>query len=275
MSRRRRRFGGGGLGGSPPYVFTNAEAAAIVAAMTAPPNNARKLSIDTLVGALKAGGVWAEYDTLHVFAAHDAQAALLNWKNPGVTFTAMVTNAPTFTADRGYTGNGTTSFVSTTFVPATHGVNYILNDASAGLWCRTDGAANGPNVLGARLASANDALLLNPRNASNLAVYTLNADASGATAACTDARGLFGIRRTASNAIAVFRNGASIGTATTVSTTLPPVAVYACGMNTNGTFENGSTKEIAMIWLGGALDDAKMLAAYNAFNTYMVSVGAA
>jgi hypothetical protein len=39
-------------------------------------------------------------------------------------------NSPTWTANQGFTGNGTSSYIDTNFNPATQGVNYTLNDAS-------------------------------------------------------------------------------------------------------------------------------------------------
>jgi hypothetical protein len=98
-----------GVGG--PYVFVNSEAATVAAAFTTPPNKSRKIKIDTYVGALKACGTWSKKDYLWVHAAHTEQAGLINWKNPG-TATAVNTNSMTFTANSGFTSDGTTSYLA-------------------------------------------------------------------------------------------------------------------------------------------------------------------
>ena len=44
------------------YSFVNDEAAAFVERFAAPPTEARKALIDTLIGSLKTGGVWGKAD---------------------------------------------------------------------------------------------------------------------------------------------------------------------------------------------------------------------
>lgn len=98
----------------------DADAQAIFGAFTTPPDDTRKGLINAYVLALKAGGVWNSLDGLYVFAAADSQAALINWRNPG-THDATLVNAPTFTQDRGFTGNGTNSYVNSNFNPLPQG----------------------------------------------------------------------------------------------------------------------------------------------------------
>ena len=40
--------------------------------------------IDKAIGQLKMAGVWGKLDALYLLAAHTSQAALVNWKAPGV-----------------------------------------------------------------------------------------------------------------------------------------------------------------------------------------------
>jgi hypothetical protein len=91
-------------------------ALAIFAAFTTPPTTARKEIINNVVADLVLSGVWNELDVLHVYAAADSQAALINWKSPG-TFNGTLFNAPAFAADRGFTGNGSNAYISTGYTP--------------------------------------------------------------------------------------------------------------------------------------------------------------
>src|SRR5215213_2374639 len=104
-----------------PYILGvayEAETTAIVAAMTSAPDATRQGQINTLVAALKTAGVWTKMDVLYILAAHHEQAGRVNWKNPG-TLTASLISTPTFTTDRGYTSNGTSTSLNTGYNPVT------------------------------------------------------------------------------------------------------------------------------------------------------------
>lgn len=79
-----------------------AETDALIARMTTAPTTARETAINTLIKGLKDNGLWAKMDLLYVMAAHDEQAALLNWK--GSSFNAT-NSRMTFTTDWGFGEN--------------------------------------------------------------------------------------------------------------------------------------------------------------------------
>ncbi len=93
------------------------EAAALLSRMTVTPSTARKQLIDALIATLVGAGIWAKLDALYLLAAHDAQAARLNWIADRYNLTAV--NSPTFTTDRGYAGTGAAMYLDTGFNPAT------------------------------------------------------------------------------------------------------------------------------------------------------------
>lgn len=88
----------------------------------------RQRLYDDLIRRLKLGGVWSLLDTLYILAAADATAALINVRNPGV-FDLTAVNSPTFTVDRGYTGDGVTSYLDSNFSPSTAGGQFSQNSA--------------------------------------------------------------------------------------------------------------------------------------------------
>ncbi len=88
---------------------------ALIARMTAAPDSARRGQIDALVRALKIAGIWPKLAALYLTAAHDAQAARLNWVSGSHDLTEH--GALTFTADRGYTGDGSTGYLDSGWSP--------------------------------------------------------------------------------------------------------------------------------------------------------------
>jgi hypothetical protein len=88
-----------------------------------------------LVVDLKAEGIWSKLDTFAVFATDgSSNFALIDWKRLS-QYTAI--NSPTFTTNDGFLGNGTSSYISSNFNPASSGVNYTLNNASIFLYNKT------------------------------------------------------------------------------------------------------------------------------------------
>jgi len=108
---------------------------ALLGRMSVAPGEARAGAIDALVRALKAAGVWAKLDALYLLAAHDAQAARLNWV--GSSFTLAAVNSPGFTADRGYAGDGATSYLDSGFTDGSSG-GFRQDDGHRGVWCGTN-----------------------------------------------------------------------------------------------------------------------------------------
>lgn len=249
------------------YTFLNAEASALVARFTTPPTNARKALIDTLVGGLKSSGVWSKLDALYVFAAADSQAARRNWIQD--LYNATAVSSPTFTADRGFAGDGAASYVDSTFNPSTAvGAKFARNSAYFGFWSRTSGQ------LAASVAgyfNGTDGVSRLPRNASDSSTGRINQGGPLSAGSITDGSGLIGIARSAAAVERQSRNGVNQATGTDASTALA-----------NGTlrFGNFGTASFSPMQFAGGLAGenitvAEELAAYPHILTYMQAVGAA
>lgn len=255
---------GGVLGGASNYVFVNSEAAAVAAAFTTPPTNARKAQIDSLVGSLKSAGVWSVLDVLYITAAADSQAATINWISPA-SFTLLPVNSPSFQADRGFTGNGTTSRVRTQYTPSVNGVNYTLNSASLTEWSLTELQSTAADIGSATAPRA----FIDPRNASNLAVVDVNNTSGSLQPASTTSLGFFMAQRRASNDIRLWQNGTQIGSGSIASGSVASTEQWICGSNST----NFSTRQIAAAAWGASLSGLES-AFYSAVRTYMLAVGA-
>ena len=87
---------------------------------------------NTLVTDLKTAGVWDKLDLFYVFATDgDSDYATLNWKIPA-SFQATKVNSPTFTTNGGFTGDGSSSYLRTNYIPITDAINVTQTSISAG-----------------------------------------------------------------------------------------------------------------------------------------------
>jgi hypothetical protein len=254
------------------------DALTLFAAMTVQPNETRKTLISDTIKSLKAAGVWSLLDAVWFMAAHDEQASRLNWKAPA-SFTLATAGTITFTLDRGWQGDGSSGYLDTGWIPATHGVNYQLNDASFGVYSRTDYANDAHCDIGARSATnTNMANLFIRRSTTNseIAYYT-NQNIFSLGAHSLSSTGLYVARRTASNAAQAYRNGSSIATNTSASTGLAGVPFFIAANNNNGTAGAATftTRQYALAFTAAAMSAAQQLALYNTTQAYMTAVGAA
>jgi len=260
--------------GSPvTVVYDETAISALFARMTAQPTIARKVLISDLITALIDAGIWAKLDAFYVMAAHDAQAAQLNWIEDQFNLTPVL--SPTFTADQGYAGNDSTSYLNTGFNPVAAGGLYQLNSAHLSIWSRTNIADISGVSIGARVsASASQALIL-LRNTSDLGGSRLNQDAVPVNAAVTDSRGFFVGSRLSSANQQFYRNGSQLASFANVSTAMPNFQMYICGANTNGTFGTASGRQYSVASIGSGLNSTEVAAFNIAVTSYMQAIGAA
>lgn len=244
-----------------PAIFDPA-ATALFARFTTPPTTQRASQINTLIGAMKTAGVWSKLDGFYVMAAADAQAAQRNWIADSFNLTLVST--PTFTADRGYQGNGTSTRLTTGFNPTTApSPKLVLNSANVGVWSLTDGQSN--------LSDAgNGNLRVTVRAADNTTAGRLNNTVSPTAVSSLDGRGLFSLSRADATTGRFYKNGAQVNTQTWASSALSNDAFAFCG-----SALSFSTRQQAAGYFGQDLTTAEQLALYNALNTYLVAVGAA
>lgn len=237
------------------------ETVTLVAAMSVAPSTARVGVIDTLIRALQAGGVWSKLDLLYVMAAHDSQAARLNWKNPA-TFTLSLVNSPTFTTDRGYAGNGSTSYLATGWDTATNGVNYKRDDAYASAYTIDGGATNGGDF---GTLTGTSVLVKTGANARTIRINQGTGLNGGAV---TSPVQIAGIRRDSANCF-LFANGLQDTTSAVASGALSTV-----DLTIGSAGSSFSDRRNACVSAGAALSDAQALADYNAKRAYLQAVGA-
>lgn len=245
----------------------DADAQAFFDRMTTPPTSARKTLYNNLIVTLKADGNWTELDVLVILAAADSQASLLDLKN--LSDGALV-NAPTFVADRGFTSDGSTSYINTQYNPSTDAVVHTQNDASAGVYIRTN--TNTADFMIGLVDAGNNGTSILTRSGADQFTNRLNSDTSH-IAASLDSSGLWCINRTANNLFETLKNGSSLGTQADTSQAFDNDEVYVLCRNKIGTgATNFSDKQGAAYFIGsGSLNHATF---NTALETFLDGIGA-
>lgn len=257
------------LGGGGP-VYT-AEARALFAAMSVQPSKERKDLYETLIADLKDGGLWDKLDLLYVLAAHDAQAARLNVKVPS-TYALTAVAAPTFTADEGYQGNGSTQYLKTGFIPSTAGGVFVQDSAHIGMWSLTDVAGATVDIGGNDAAGTHRTNLL-PRVTTGM-IGRLNQTSSGAEVANASSLGHHVASRTSSTGTTLYARGSSLGNGGGTSTGVLASELYLLGNNNAGTINAPSTRKLAAAHVGSGLTAQNVSDLNTILGAWMTAVGA-
>lgn len=228
-----------------------------------PADGARQTLVNNTIVALKDAGIWDELDLLYFTAAHAQAAAYDNWKNPAA-FLLTPTAAPAFVANRGFTGNGTTSYLGTGYTPSTNGVKWLQSDASVWSWSVTDVASTSPDAgAGVTYVGA-----VNPRSATNTIDAQLNRATAVLTAAMASSVGMSGVTRSAGPSEHIWKNGVSVAAGTEGPSGRPTGEFRLCGRAPSSF----STRQVAFAAAGSAIA-GKELAFYNIVRAYMTGVG--
>ena len=254
-----------------PFVFSP-QACQFFARLTTQPIGARKQLYAALINSLVWAGVWAKLDVLCVLAAVDAATALTNLKSASFAPTAV--SSPTFTADRGYAGDGAASYLDTNFNMSTAGGNFTQNSNSYGFYNRTDEPAGGGNLvdMGTNVGAAG-CFIRDSNGSQNFIGLDLGSTAISVSNAVNTV-GHYAVSRTASNAWAAYRDGASIGTETATPGALQNINMTVCALNNNGSMTQFKPNQYADYFIGGGLTAGEMAALNSALQAYRTAVGA-
>ncbi len=251
-----------------PRVFDAATLAWVAAVGAANVTATRKDLIDNLIVGLKGDGIFSKLDRLWLFAAENTASALRD-----LVGTNLATSTAAFQIDRGYTGDGSSTFVDTTFIPP--GTNYLQDSASIGIWAVTVGTGPGGQLHGWRSAGnvsgGHVSVHFNGTTELDGCANTAGAAQQSATATPTK----FGMaNRSGTNAVQLYSDGTQTGTDTPASDVLTgAVSFYVCARNSNGAFNSPSDEQIACASMGGSLTSAEAGNLWTRLRTYMTAVG--
>jgi len=237
---------------------------ALIARMSVPPPAALVPAIDGLVRSLVGAGVWAKLDMLKIQAVHDEQAARLNWISSDYTSTAV--NSPTFTAYRGFNGNGTPSYMNTGFNPgAAIGAKFVRDSASLGLWSLT----NSSNVVN-DMGNWNGGWGASIQARWSEGVFTVAANSGVLANDPSDTSlGFFSWSRSNSTNVEKYKNATLVRTEAKDSSPVHNMPIYLGAINFNNSATSFGARQYACVFAGGALSQSEQSATYTALYSYL------
>lgn len=233
--------------------------------MSVRPDSDRRTAINNLVNTLKTAGIWVKLDGLYVLAAHHEQAARLNWVRAAADLTAI--NSPAFEVDTGFTGDGSTAYLSNGESIATS-VNYTDAEAFMAVWAMTSVASTGQFDI-----SAQGPTYINTYTGSEVAVRANHGAGQGSVIGETvgTGLGLAAFSRDATD-VTVYKDGADAGsTAMGYLSPLPSNPLFVLRGNGGTQY---STRQLGLAAYGGRLTSTEVAQFYAAALTYMQAVGA-
>jgi hypothetical protein len=245
------------------------EADLLIDYMTVRPQGNRAFLISDTIRRLKAADIWAKIDVRWTLAAHDAQAARLNWKAPA-SFALTEVNSPTFTANRGYAGNGSTSYLNTGWNPSTNGVRTQQNNSHVMNWTRDAYTSALLSDIGCYTSIG----LLNGSRTGGTIKATFQSHANPVQVTSATAGMTVGVGR-ATNAQELYENGTSVATGSQSTSALPNATAFICALSFSGSPVQHTTRQQAAGGFGASLSTAEVAAYYAIELQYMRAVGAA
>ncbi|MBN9086257.1 MAG: hypothetical protein J0J01_05075 [Reyranella sp.] len=230
-------------------------------------STARAALVEKLVKGLKADGVWPLLDRLWLFAAENGMQARMDVR---AQVLASAVNGPTFTTNRGYTGDALAAYLDTNSNPGAGGTNYARDNASYGLWVYND-----PGVPGSYREMGNDDDIWGEIqfNANGAITAGINQSASPSGIIPPARTGLVMIERTGANATALYRTGAQIGTGSGASVAVANRNFYVLAAAGSGGAAAPTNSGVSAALLGAALGPTLQASLNNRLRTHMTAVG--
>lgn len=268
-TRRLLLFGGAVKGVKDPDALAWGTAVGLLS------TDPRLALIETLIVTLKTAGVWTVFDRLWLFAAQNSTQALTDLVTRSV---ATAVNTPTFTADRGVTGNGSTSYINTNYDPTVNGVNFTQNAGHIAHYTNLAGAGGqiaGSGAFSPDTSPRRDTWIIAPTAAGAMeALINLSGDPTPVGSGVTTGMSIGD--RTNSTTVLSEHNSALLGTNTPAPSFAPsPFQHFVCAVNDELTPAAFNSFRFAMYSVGGTFGG---LAGGNAFTTaittFLTAIGA-
>lgn len=233
----------------------------------------RKLLYDRMIRSLVASGVWQKLDVLYVFAAPDNTTALTNLVSS--SFSGIISgHVPTFTADQGFTGNGSSAYIDSQFVPSTAGGNFTQNNCHISFWDLSSRTVANAGIHMGTIGSSVGNTQAAANFTANEFLIQMTAGAS-ANVSEANAQGHHIASRTDSSNMLGYKNGAQALTSATASNGLSDHSILIlCRNSSVNTAQQFTSDEIASASIGGGLSSSDSLVLYTALQRYLHAIGA-
>lgn len=228
---------------APPAPSYDADAQAIMTAITSAGGSLttpQQDAINTFVVDMKSNGLWVKHYYIAGFVGGTAASHAVVWKGSG-SYTATQNGTITNNAN-GVTGNGSTGYIATGFNPSV-AMSYtscgisIYSGTSSMASCRLVGCSSG--------GSFGDEFSFRDAGAST-SFYGGGSSTPISTNEAQD--GFFTGSRTSSTDIAIYKNGSSVASSTTLTSTyLANETIYLLARNASGVASNFSVVNLRYV----------------------------
>jgi len=248
-----RLYGFGSNGIVTPKFTFRPQTSQFIDRLPTAPTDAVIRRYDALIGRLVDAGIWADIDGLYFLAAADQASALINLKAD--RFNLLPRGTLTFTANRGFTGDGATGYLDTQFNPSlgNGGCRFQQNSAHLSAWVLSEGQNNIAEI-GVPIAAGYQTLDLTliARNTSDQLQGRINA--GGTTTAgstTTTSLGHTLVRRTGASTTDIYKNGARFGQDTTTASN----GLVNANITLLRSHTSYSNRQVAFASFGGGIAD--------------------
>ena len=202
-------------------------------------------------------------------AAENTQSALIDLYGLA---TATAVNSPTFTVDRGYAGNGTSSYLN----EGTDNAG-TQNSSSFGVYLRTDiGGQDGTDIGSSSATVPYTSNLVTEWSDTSMYAAVNDGNTDGGRAAPASTAGIWVLSRTASGSFVAYQGGAAFATISVTSSGVPNRNFCTgASLDSSGTATLFTSRQYGMSVLGGSGWTATQAANFTtAIQTYLTAVGA-
>jgi len=253
----------------------DADAQAYFDAMSTPLSTDYQDRINTFVlmvkDSLSLTNLSDKFDVIYLLANETSEAGLKNLVKRSSDAT-IGAETVTFTADEGFAGDGVGGYINTNYNANSDGVNYILNDASFGIYSRTNSQSTVIDIGGRATDATADAIWIVLRYTNDSFYGSLN-NAIALNSAVPTSAGFGLMSRAASDNAVYYFNGGSI-----ISNSDPAVSIFdgdifICTENRGGSPVGYTSRQYAFAFMGAGLDAVEARKLNNCIEWYMDDLG--
>jgi hypothetical protein len=225
-----------------------------------------------LVKQLKVYKLWNQMDVFYVFACEQELFATLNWKSPTAHQIVRV-NSPSFNPNKGFQGNGSTSYLDTNTYNGSSGALFDETDASIFIQISNISPSSGYDV-GTNGGSGSQKTVLNVRTGSDQYYLTINRSTATAVGTSSEGSGshFYHLRRNSSGSQVLYKNGSLLATQSATSSGVSTRPFYIGAYNNGGTAINFSSRRYGCFGAGSAFSGTSYVDLYNVWNAYYSSI---
>jgi len=218
-----------------------------------------------------------QFDYMRIYMGQTSESSLKNII--GNAYHATLVNAVPFQAFAGFSGNGTSSYLRSNYVPSTNAVRLAQNDASFGVYINTSALTASCQFGTADVITGDDTYInILARFTGDISYMRLNhfPGSGDLTKATTDGSGMFIAIRNGANLtdLKAYHNKVAFDsyTGTALSRALSAHEIYELAQNDNGTATLFSTSQISFSFIGKYMTEANVIMLTDAFNGYKNSL---